>query len=312
MENSETKCILCNRGQFNLLYPGKDRLEQLPGTFQVVECANCGLITLLPRKSAQEIALHYPENYVFYYQAVEDEKGWLKRLDRERGRERRCKEVLKRSVLKGRILDIGCATGIFLSGMQLHGWDCYGVEPSEYAANYAKTRFGLKVFHGYLEDMNYPDHYFDVVTLWDVLEHIPDPGRTLDIIHRILKPDGILIGTLPNASAWERGWFGEYWAGWEVPRHYNTFTPKTITTFLNIHNLKVEEIFSFTGRHGVFLMSVGFCLADWKRPEWFKKGLLHLLQSLLFRIIAHPYYLFAELLNKSPIMTFCCRVLKET
>ena len=270
----------------------------------------CGLITVLPRKSAQEITLHYPENYAFYYQAIEDEKNWLKRLDRERGRERRCKEVLKRSVVKGRILDIGCATGIFLSGMQRHGWDCYGVEPSEYAANYAKMRFGLKVFHGYLEDMDYPDDYFDVVTLWDVLEHIPDPGRALDIIHRVLKPDGILICTLPNATGWERAWFREYWSGWDVPRHYNTFTPKTITTFLNNHHFMVKEIFSFTGRHGSFLMSIGFFLEDWRKPDWLKIGLLRLLQSLPFRVIIHPYYLLAESLNKSSTMTVCGRALK--
>lgn len=307
MEFKDVTCVLCQNKQFIPLYEGQDRLQLVPGSFQIVKCADCGLITILPRLSAEEISAYYPDDYVCYYDAIEDEKNWLRRMDRQRGRDRRCKVIVDVARQPGRILDVGCATGIFLSGMQKYGWECYGVEPSEYAASYARKKFGLNIFRGFLEESGWPDNYFDVVTLWDVLEHISDPANALDEINRILKPGGLLVTTMPNADSWERHWFGKYWSGWEVPRHYQAFTPETASRLFSLHHFEVEKIFSFTGRHGAMLLSLQFWISDWKASARFKNIMTGLFGSLPFRIIAHPYYLIAESINKSSTMTITSR-----
>jgi 2-polyprenyl-3-methyl-5-hydroxy-6-metoxy-1,4-benzoquinol methylase len=98
----------------------------------------------------------------------------------------------------GKLLDVGCALGVFLYLARERGWEVYGVDVSRYAASYAREVFGLKVFVQELEDVQFPDKWFDVITLWDVLEHFTDPSLQLQEILRILKDDGIILTNAPN------------------------------------------------------------------------------------------------------------------
>jgi SAM-dependent methyltransferase len=250
------------------------------------------------------MARYYPENYICYLEAIEDDPDPINRMNRMGALKKRVRQVVQRMNEPGRILDIGCATGIFLNRMKELGWETKGVEPSAEAAEYAITRFNLDVTHGYLADANLPDDFFDVVTIWDVIEHVPEIKPFIREIYRILKPGGLVIATLPNGKAWERYIFGEYWVGWEIPRHYRTFTPETIKSFLQRYGFKDAEIFSFIGRHGAFMLSVAFWLNTWKGPDWLKKIIQVILGSLPFRILTHPFFLFAEAVNRSNVMSF--------
>jgi SAM-dependent methyltransferase len=238
---------------------------------------------------------------------VEDETGFFKYLDRWRARERRVKQILKRSNGQGRILDVGCSTGIFLSGLQRHGWECYGVEPDLKAAEYARKRFGVEVFHGYLEDAGFPDNYFDVVTMIDVLEHVYDPMSTLREVNRIVKLDGVFFGNLPNADAWERFLFEPYWVGWDVPRHYNVYTRKTVRQLLEAQGFKDVNLFSFTGRHGAFMLSLKFWLDDRGGPVLMKKLIINIIGSLPFRVLMLPIFILFERFNISTGLSFSAR-----
>ncbi|HQF61512.1 MAG TPA: class I SAM-dependent methyltransferase [Anaerolineaceae bacterium] len=301
-------CVNCGGCHFKKLHPGRDRLHRLPGEFSVDECLSCGLITVHPRLSLEESSKYYPSDYVSYPVAVEDEKSRFRRWDRWYGREKRCRAIIKRVGSPGRVLDIGCATGIFLSGMRQHGWECYGIEPSEFAANYARRRFDLEVFQGYLENAPFPLGHFDLITLWDVLEHLPDPVTSLAQIRQLLKPDGWLVLSLPNASAWERRWFGEYWVGWDVPRHYNTFEPRTIKHLLEKCGFSIREIASFTGRHGAMLISLEFLLADKKISPRAKTIILRLMRSIVARAFTLPFYGLADALNRSSVMNVFAQI----
>ena len=304
MVNSQkSKCENCGSSNFEYLHPGIDRLHGFDGEFSVASCSQCGLIALHPKLSQDEMEKYYPTDYISYPKAAEDETFWLKRMDRKYGIDRRCKVIINRVDKPGTILDIGCATGNFLNGMQQYGWDCYGVEPSEYAANYAIKRFNLPVINGYLTENQFDENYFDVVTLWDVFEHLPHPKNELNIIKKILKPGGLLIITTPNTDAWGRKLFGKYWVGWDVPRHYHVFSPSTIQDILNRSSFETQEIISFTGRHGAFVISLQFFLFDKKIPAWSKKAILTIFRSLFFRLITYPFFLLAERSNHSSIMT---------
>jgi 2-polyprenyl-3-methyl-5-hydroxy-6-metoxy-1,4-benzoquinol methylase len=289
------------------LFDGRDRLHGNPERFEVLECNSCGLCAISPRLTPDELSRFYPEDYVSFLRAVEDEKSWLRRWDRETGIRRRCREVIRRAGTSGSILDVGCATGNFLNGMKRRGWTCHGVEPSPQAVKYARERFGLDVLEGLPEQADYPAASFDVITLWDVFEHLPEPGPFLDRSRPWLKKDGWISLTLPNAKAWERALFGKYWAGWDVPRHFNIFTPKTIMRILHEHQFRVSEIFSFTGRHGIMALDVRFMMTDWKIPQQIKDTLLAAVRSLPLRILFHPFYLLAERLNRSSNMTVFAR-----
>lgn len=93
----------------------------------------------------------------------------------------------------GRILDVGCATGVFLAMARNRGWKPYGVDISEYATNYAREKFGIKVEAKELPEANFPARYFDVITLWDTIEHLPNPRQTLKESFRVLKKDGLIF-----------------------------------------------------------------------------------------------------------------------
>jgi 2-polyprenyl-3-methyl-5-hydroxy-6-metoxy-1,4-benzoquinol methylase len=99
---------------------------------------------------------------------------------------------------QGKLLDVGCALGAFLCLARERGWEVYGVDVSHYAASYGRETFGLDILVGQLEDAQFPDKFFDVITLWDVLEHFPDPSHQLKEIFRVLKDDGIVFLNAPN------------------------------------------------------------------------------------------------------------------
>jgi SAM-dependent methyltransferase len=99
---------------------------------------------------------------------------------------------------RGTFLDVGCFCGVFLDVAARNGWDCYGLDPLVMPAVYARGRFGLRVITDTLRDDTYPPEFFDVVTAFQVFEHIIEPARDLEIIRRILKPGGLVMIEVPN------------------------------------------------------------------------------------------------------------------
>lgn len=113
-------------------------------------------------------------------------------------------ETIENVRKRGRLLDVGCGTGIFLNMARKRGWEVSGVDVSDYAAHIAKERFGLQVDLRPLTEIKFPSGYFDVITLWDSIEHFSHPSLYLREINRILKHDGILILNTPNENSLSR------------------------------------------------------------------------------------------------------------
>jgi 2-polyprenyl-3-methyl-5-hydroxy-6-metoxy-1,4-benzoquinol methylase len=221
METS--RCCVCGASQAVPHLVTWDRSHGLPGTFTFVRCASCGHVYLSPRPDERELARYYPPDYSAHPTAIDDEPRPWSRWSRRYGLAKRCRVVTGR-LSPGRLLDVGCGTGNFLHEMRRHGWDVAGVEPSERAAEYARQRFGLDVRTGVLDDLDLPAGSFDAVSLWQVIEHVPDPRRTLAQVRRLLRPGGLLVVSAPNAGAVDARLFGRYWVEWEAPRHLNVFT----------------------------------------------------------------------------------------
>lgn len=303
--NLETlTCKVCGCDQLDLLYAGKDRLHGMPGDFGLYTCANCGVVTLCPQPSIDEIEKYYPDDYISYPVPIEQEKSRFKRIDRQYGVYKRRNKVEKYTSKKsGKILDIGCATGVFLKEMQDHGWDAYGVEPSTYAAEVAVSQPGLNIFNGYLDHANFEENSFDVITLWDVFEHLLDPVATLEIIKQILKPDGSLVITMPNTDSWERKFFRQYWAGWDVPRHYHIFSEDAIERLLKEHGMRIDNFISFTDMLGTVRFSLDFWLQESRFSEQTRQLIKRINYSSIFRLLLYPYMLTSNLFSKGTSMT---------
>ena len=141
-----TPCPMCGADVGELLFEGGDLLHPSHETFKLNTCQQCGHIYQNPRPSVEEISRYYPDNYMPFLKAIEDEPSTIRQLDRRYGRYRRCKAVNQLFERPSRLLDVGCATGVFLDGMRRFGWPVVGVETNASAAAYARERFGLYGF----------------------------------------------------------------------------------------------------------------------------------------------------------------------
>jgi SAM-dependent methyltransferase len=305
------ECINCFNKEFSFEYSAKDRFHKLSGEFEIVKCKQCGIYCTRPQLSERELVVYYPENYICFKSAIDREPSSFTRFDRQIAMFRRRKQVEKRSRSKGKILDVGCATGVFLNEMKNNGWECFGVEPDRKASQYAREQFGLPVKTGYLLDTSFPDNYFDVVSFWDVLEHIQDPSSTLQEVLRILKPGGYLFFSLPNSRSIERSIFKAYWLGWDVPRHYRTFNSKNIKDYLLKQGFRNIKVRSFFGHHGVFMVSFSFWLNDIELKENVKSVLYKIMNSLVVRILSLPLFVLLDALNLSTIMGVSAKKVKN-
>ena len=182
MKFEHINCNLCGESNYRIL--------QLAGAHKVVKCKKCGLIYINPQPEEAILFEHYNQEYFAPWlkeQFVARKKMWKRRLKKV--------QIFKRT---GKLLDVGCGTGLFLNEAKRNGWDVYGTEVSSYAVDYAKKSFDIEVFEGELKDNNFPDNFFDVITFWHVLEHTADPLGNLIEARRILKPGGIVVVAVPN------------------------------------------------------------------------------------------------------------------
>jgi SAM-dependent methyltransferase len=195
-----------------------------PGEFNLVQCQDCGLCYLNPYPSPDEMKDYYPDAYRAYRASIDESM-------RRRYQEEKLQKVQAHSQ-GGRLLDVGCADGLFLHLARQAGWEVRGVEMAEGSATYAQESYKLDVFTGELRAAKFPDQHFDVVTFWHVLEHLHDPLGELREAHRILKPDGLLVVDVPNIASWQAKLFGANWRALDVPRHIYHFSPDSLKALL--------------------------------------------------------------------------------
>lgn len=131
-----------------------------------------------------------------------------------------------------RHLDVGCALGFMLQEARSAGWDPVGVETSEFAARYAAEHTSCVVHAGTLQQAGFPSESFDVVTLMDVVEHVPDPKELVDEIYRVLRPGGILFIVTPNFGSFSVSLYGLEAYGVWPDQHVVYFQPRTISALL--------------------------------------------------------------------------------
>ena len=140
--------------------------------------------------------------------------------------------------LKGKILDIGAGTGDFLLGCKNQNWDILGIEPNDKAKGIAVGK-GIK-FGDTIEKLE--SNSFDVITMWHVLEHVPDVEHQVAELKRLLKPSGTIIIAVPNFKSYDANHYKEFWAAYDVPRHLWHFSKTAIEKLFDKQNMNLEDI----------------------------------------------------------------------
>lgn len=226
-----TSCQVCGSHERTLKFDD--------GPYQVYTCSECGFVYVSPRLRGQALLDVYNEHYWKsdnpkqrgYADYASEAELYLKTY------RKRMKLVSKWLPERGRVLDVGCAAGYFLRVAQEHGHDVHGVELSEPIAQEAIASLGdERVFHGFLEDCikarGWEDHSFDLVTIWDVIEHVPDPQELLATIRRMIKPGGKLLLETQNVASSFAGKMGKAWHHYKHDEHLYHFNPDTIRRLL--------------------------------------------------------------------------------
>jgi 2-polyprenyl-3-methyl-5-hydroxy-6-metoxy-1,4-benzoquinol methylase len=247
-------CNLCGSNQTRLVFPNTISNPKQPQNLEafrctssgygrhhaIVQCLNCGLIYSNPRWDDSEL--------INSYEAVEDPLYLQEREGRVLTFEQHLHPLEKiTGQAHGRkLLDVGCYIGVFLEIAAKHGWEAWGIEPSQWAAEQAK-KLGLNVIHGTLSAANLPEASFDVVTLWDVIEHLSDPMAEICRAHRVLKPGGlVVIHTMDIDSLFARV-MGPRWP-WLMEMHIYYFSQRTMAAMLRKAGFQVIR----SGPHGRF------------------------------------------------------------
>lgn len=244
-------CQLCGHPTFKVVVRGKTSRQQAAGHgeismeeyactsrhhgqfFQVVECAQCRLRTLFPLPETSAIEQAYTKVKDDEYVTIEPSRhiAFNKLLHR----------LQKFTHPPGKLLDVGCYTGVFPLAASHAGWDAFGIDPSQWATSIASQRLPGKIKQGYLAEDTFPAGSFDVVTSWDVIEHVTNPSKEIELMARLLRPGGWLFLSTMASEASIVKILGARWP-WYMPMHLFYFTPKTLNAFIEEAGLDLHTI----------------------------------------------------------------------
>ena len=299
-------CPLCGQDRPEFYRAGRDRAHGTPGQFRLVRCRNCRLVYLNPRPTEHEIGDLYPPDYG-PHQVVRSRLGHIRRIDVGYGMSKRARFVERYVSRRGYALDIGCGTGEFLLELRSRGWQVVGQEISDNAA-IAAIEAGLDVRTSALDRCGFEAESFDLVTLWDVIEHLPDPLSALREIRRILRPSGLLVLSTPDIESLDSRLFAGWWHGLEMPRHLVLFGPETIRQALQRAGFQVQLIGNTSaGSYHVRLLSIQALIRDLRVPEPLRRTLLVLAGLPLWRLASWPAFRLLERAGIGPVMTIAAR-----
>jgi SAM-dependent methyltransferase len=233
---------VCAGGKFDVVRPSRypefvtvDDLAQLYSASsnhilmdQVVRCRTCGLCYVNPRPR--------PELIIDAYASAEDPTFVAQNPQRIATFSKALHKIFSQLGQSGghgrKLLDIGSAGGAFLVAARDFGFDPVGVEPSRWMADFGRRTYRVDIRDGILVPGMFADESFDVISIWDVIEHVPDPHGLFTLIHRLLKPDGYLLVSYPDVASMAAKLLGERWPFW-LSVHLLYYDRKTIAAQLN-------------------------------------------------------------------------------
>lgn len=232
-------CPICSSNEFDLSLRVKD-YSTSQEEFTICKCNNCGFLFTNPIPNEEEIGRYYENpNYISHTNSSAGLFGRAYQFFRNRALKQKLSWISKHKQ-KGLIVDYGSGTGEFLNYCHINGWTTKGFEIAHTAREMSKENYGLDV-----EDpnafVNISNGSVDVITLWHVLEHLPDLQDAVELLLSKLKKEGLLVLALPNPESFDAEYYGKYWAAWDVPIHFYHFKKQDIQRLANQQGLDLIE-----------------------------------------------------------------------
>jgi len=274
MKTREYPCCVCESRSFNQVYPNRYSLIRSTGDYKVMmsasshaplidalaRCNLCGHRQTNPRLDMEEVLKGY-ETAIDQDHVKQDkhrEKTFLRSIFHLNSLSR------LRNSKNTRVLDIGCASGAFLNSVNREfRWKGVGLEPSQWMCEFGKHNYGLDLRPNYFSANLFNANSFDLVTLWDVIEHISEPNQVLRDISFVLDDDGLLIVNVPNSNSLASRIFGRRWP-FLLAVHIHYFTPKSIVEILDKHGFEVVESRPYFQSLGFgYLLKRSFGILGW-------------------------------------------------
>jgi SAM-dependent methyltransferase len=249
-EQERAKCPFCADAHAEVWMEAPDRFNGRPERYQLLRCPSCTLVWLNHPPSKLEMGEHYGSDYDrVISDAARASDHWTPRRDE-----------LLRYKAQGSVLDLGCASGGFLSTLRGPSWKLYGIEMSEDAARAARDRCGAEVFVGDVLEAPFAPASFDAITCFNVFEHVYEPVQVLARVSAWLRPGGIFYTMMPNIDSAGARIFRSYWYALELPRHLYHFSPKTLN--MVAQSVGLREVFIEARRDLYFERSVAYIMDD--------------------------------------------------
>ena len=209
--------------------------------FEILEDPSLNLLYTHPKPDDQTLKAYYPDTgYISHTNQLKTLIDVLYHTVRYFSLKRKVRLLAPFKSKKGSLLDVGAGTGHFIRAAKKDGWDVKGIEPNSTAREIANTKshnsvFGEKMLSGF------PTASFDVITLWHVLEHLPNLEEDIKTFKKILKPNGRIIVAVPNFKSYDAKHFKNFWAGYDVPRHLWHFSKDSIASVFSKVKLSLES-----------------------------------------------------------------------
>ena len=261
-------CPLCGREPAVEHARGKDFEYGSTGDAEwtLRRCATCGVISLSPRPEESELSVIYPSNYYAYdfdgtpsigYRV----KAWL---------DRRAAGVYLRDGTAGNVLDVGCGDGRLLRAFRARGIPperLFGVELDERAVAAARAD-GFRVARARIEEADLPAASFGLIVLQQVIEHVPDPRRVVELLRGLLVPGGAVVFETPNTRSWDHRLFWKrHWGGYHIPRHFHLFDDRSLPALLQDSGLRMKRV-DFLASPNFWIQSVHHRSREAGLPGW--------------------------------------------
>lgn len=209
--------------------------------FAIVRCTGCGLAYVSPRPPAPRVLDRYQDEHyyrnenacAFGYGDYVADTPLLNSIFA-----RRLNEIERLRPRRGRLLDVGCATGVLVELADRRGWKAEGIEVSAFAVSRCRAR-GLRVHHGEIGNVPLPERAFDVIVMDDTIEHLTDPRAAMARSYELLAPGGLLTMNTPNEAGWLRFLMRRHWFHYKPLEHLYFFTPVSLSRLLEETGFRV-------------------------------------------------------------------------
>ncbi|MCG8323935.1 MAG: class I SAM-dependent methyltransferase [Thiotrichales bacterium] len=217
-------CPVCDGDTFSPLFE-KDNEP-------FVQCDTCTLVLINPRPVFKEVINTYTDDY---------SKAYAKKADKKQRRSlKRVRMAARLLDQPGRWLDVGCSAGFVVQAANACGFDGWGVDVEPWGIEYAKEHLQLNnLYHGMLEEQNFPDRHFKVISLYDVIEHVPDLNRLVGELARLLDGNGLIDIVTPDVGHWRVTRPLSEWKEIKPSEHLYYFSKQTLDRLFERHGLRI-------------------------------------------------------------------------